>query len=135
MTRFTIQNLLAGTLAIAVVLAFVAKEPLSVALASVFCVFSWIGISYLLFLTCSNLVQTVSEAYRERTISILIRRYRWACVDGLIVVWGVIAIAIANFVLENSVANAGRFVMAGLAGGPLIVATLLALRRNDGASQ
>ena len=125
MHRFTLGNLFALTLAIAVVLASLAQETVDVACAALFCFASCVGISYLFFLSCGNLFETASEAYRQKRLSILSRRYRWTLVDGTIVVWGLITISIANFVHESSFANAWYFVILGWFAGPLLAAAIL----------
>jgi uncharacterized protein with PQ loop repeat len=131
--QFTIQKLFIGTFVAALLLAFVAREPLGVALAAFFCVGSWIGISVLCFFTISHLVDVISDSIRRKQIGGLTARYRWAYLDGLIALWLFFTIVISNFVLENSIANARYLIGCGwsicLIGFLLMVSQIFRKRR------
>ncbi len=130
MPRFSLKNMFAGILVFAVLFAFLAREPIGVAFAALFCFLSCLGLSYLIFRTIEDLYGTISLAFRLKTVSILSRRIRWIFVDGLIVVWGLITISIANFVHQNTISNGRYFVLASWVVGPLLIAAILARRRG-----
>ena len=114
---------------IAVMLAFVGREPIGICLAASFCLASWFGISFLGALTARHLFKTVGAAVGQRSLGILSRRYRWVYLDGLIVVWTLISIAVANFVLENSVSNARYLVLYCWVLGPIATIAYYACRK------
>ena len=122
---------MAGTLVTAILLAFLGREPIGVAMAALFCFFSCIGLAYLIYLTAANLIQTVSLAIRQRSISILSRRVRWVYLDGGIIVWATITISVANFVHQSSVSNDRYLVLAGWIFGPLLTAGGLAWSKRQ----
>ena len=115
----------------ALLLGFVSQEPLGVSLAATFYITSWMAIGLLISLTANNLMGTIRNAMRERQIGILSQRYRWVYLDGLIVVWVLITIAISNFVLENSIANAGFLVGYGWIACPLLAVGYGLFRRTE----
>ena len=111
--QFSIKYLFLGTFVAALLMAFLAGEPLNVAMAAAFCVGSWLGVLVLSYLTISHLVDTIVNSIRVRKISVLTARYRWAYLDGFIALWMFFTIVISNFVLENSVANARHLIWTG----------------------
>ena len=130
--QITIRSLLILIVVIAAVMAFVSQEPIAVGLAAVFCLLSCVAIFYLAFLTLDDLLRTVREVFRQGNLSILAQRFRWAYIDGLIIVWTFFAIVVSNFILENSVANAKYAVIAAWISGP-IVGSWLGWRNRPGA--
>ncbi len=118
----------------ALLLAFVAREPLNVGLAASFCVGSWVGILALSFLSISNLVDTVMASIQDKRIGGLAERYRWAYLDGFIAMWLFFTIVISNFVLENSIANARNLIWCGwtvwILGLVVMVGLIVRRRRN-----
>ena len=115
MKQFSIKYLFLSVFFIAVLLAFVANEPIGVGLAGTFCVASWLSTLVLSYLTIRNLVDLLMTSIRTKRISGLTARYRWACLDASIVLWLCFTIAISNFVLENSIANARYLIWSGWA--------------------
>lgn len=113
MHQYSIRYLFLGTLVVACLMAFVAQEPIGVGLATLFCVGSWLGMLWLCQLTINNLVDTVLSSIRQKQFRHLTSRYRWAYLDGLILLWMFFTIVISNFVLENSVANARYLIWLG----------------------
>lgn len=113
--QFTIRKLLIGTMVIAVLLGFLGQEPVSVGLAAIFCVLSWIGILILSLFTIRNLVGLIGISFRKRQFGGLTTRFRWAYLDVSIITWIFFTIVISNFVVANSVANARYLIWAGWA--------------------
>ena len=111
--QFSIKNLFVGIFLTAILLAFVAQEPVSVGLAAFFCVMSWIGILTLSYMTLNHLFETIRQSIRSRQFNRLTSRYRWAYLDSFIATWLFFTIVISNFVLENSIANASYLIWFG----------------------
>ena len=134
MSQFSIKYLFLGVFIAALLLGFVAREPIGVGLAASFCVASWLGILVLSYLTIRNLVDLLMTSIRQKRIGGLTARYRWAYLDGFIALWLFFTIAISNFVLENSIANARYLVWSGwivwLAVFLVMVGQIIWQRRN-----
>ncbi len=105
--NFSLRSLLALTFGVCLLLVFLGQEPVEIALASLFCCFSSIAISILLGLSGRHLLELTQRAIQSRNIRILTQRFRWAYLDGLIIVWLVFGFSVSNYVVKNSIGNAG----------------------------
>ena len=124
--QFGTQDLFIAILVVAVVLAFLAKETTVVAVATIFCCISWIGLAVAIWISGSHLVRQLSLAFQHRQFRYFLgRRIKWTLIDISIVAWLLVAIAAANFVLENYVSGAKVLLFSGLASSPVIAALLL----------
>ena len=134
MSQFSIRNLFFGVFVASLLLAFVAREPIAVGLAALFCVASWLGILVLSYLTIRNLVDLLTISIQIKQIGGLAARYRWAYLDGFIALWLFFTIVISNFVRENSIANARYLIWIGWAVWLMVLVLLVGLiiwrRRN-----
>ena len=124
--QFRSRDLFIGVFAVAVVLAFLAKEPLVVAVATIFCCVSWIGLAMAIWISGSFLVRQVRQAIESRQFRYFLGvRIKWTLLDVLILAWMIVAIAAANFVLENYISGGKFMLILGLLLSPVFAAILL----------
>ena len=132
--QFSIKYLFLGMLVAAILLGFVAREPLGVGLAASFCVCSWLVMLVHCSYSVGHLVDILLTSIRQKQIVGLTTRYRWAILDGFIAVLLFFTIAISNFVMENSIANARYLIWCGwtawLIGLAAIVGKVVLQRSN-----
>lgn len=125
-SQFRTQDLFLTIFATAAVLACVAQETLMVAVATVFCCFSWIGLAMAIWISGSYFVRQLTQAFRSHQFRYFLgRRIKWTILDVMVLAWLLVAVAVANYVLENYVSGAKIMLFVGLGLSPVIAALLM----------
>ncbi len=123
--QFRSRDLFAVVFLVALTLGFVAGETPVVAVATGFFLISSIGISIAIWISGKDLVNSFAAAVSSRRVGPLGARIKWLMIDGLIFVWLILAISVANFVLNNYVGGARTMLIVTLFLGPLIALVLV----------
>ena len=124
--QFRTQDLFVAIFAAAVVLACVAQETPMVAVATVFCCLSWIGLAMAIWISGSYFVRQLAQAFRTRQFRYFLgRRIKWTIFDVMILAWLLVAIAAANYVLENYVSGGKIMLFVGFVLSPVIAALVM----------
>jgi hypothetical protein len=95
-------------------------ESMAVAIASIVVLISSIGICLTAWISATDLHQKIRFTFREKRVGALGNRIKWLLLDGLIVVWLLLAISLANFILENYVRGAKVQLVFSLIFGPVL---------------
>lgn len=108
--KFSIKSLFVSMLFIAVLLACIRDESLQVTFAFVFVVFSALVCGVLAGISLAHFLNQLVAIAQGSSWGILASRFRWTLLDGLTLTWSLIAIVIANFIIEESVHRCGTIV-------------------------
>ena len=135
--KYNIRALLVLTVAVSMAAALIADEPISIGLASVFCVVSYSGIAILIVVSAGNLWRQLRMALANRSLRPLISRIKWLIIDTVIVVWLFASISITNYVLANHVKHAPWLLLIGALISPFAAYRLAqtGLAQTDSRSQ
>lgn len=123
------------TLVACLLLAFLAQEPIEIAMAALFCFVSSMAASILTGISGRHFYRLMLDAIRAKNLRVMTRRYRWVPLDATIGLLLVLGFAVSNYVIENSVGNARHLVIYCWSIGPIIVLVVWVCLARFGRNQ